>query len=119
MLEQASRRALGARDLGAAESQAGGGIRFQRAVERVVESPPPQVQPRKIVVAGQQRARGHVPRAERGAPGARPVALYDGRLGTMQGGQRLLDIDAGVRRQDDVHAAATGEDVRPHGGAQL
>src|SRR3954462_14566279 len=94
VLEQAARRALGARDLGAAESQAGGGVRFQCAVERVVESSPPQVQPWKVVVVGQQRARGHVPRAEGSAPGARPVALYDGRLGTMQGGQRLLDIDA-------------------------
>ena len=70
-------------------------------------------------MVGQQRASGHVPRAERGAPGARPLALYDGRLGTMQGGQRLLDVDARVGRQGDVHAASTGEDVRPYGGAQL
>ena len=35
------------------------------------------------------------------------------------GGQRLLDIDARIRRQDDVHTASTGEDVRPHDGAQL
>src|SRR3954447_14676682 len=80
VLEQAARRALGARDLGAAEAQAGGGVGLQRAVERVIESPPPRIQPRKIVVAGQQRALGHVPRAQRGAPRAGPLALYDRRL---------------------------------------
>src|SRR3954447_15165968 len=37
----------------------------------------------------------------------------------MQRGQRLFDIDAGVGRQGDAHAAATGEYVRPHRGAQL
>jgi len=37
----------------------------------------------------------------------------------MQGGQRLLDIDAGAGRQRHVHAAATDQDARSDRGAQL
>ena len=44
-------------------------------------------------MVAQERARGDVLRAQRGAPGPRPVALHDRRLRAMQRRQRLLDVD--------------------------
>ena len=69
--------------------------------------------------SGQQRARRDVLRAQRGAPGTRPVALDDRGLGAVHGGERLLDVDPRVGRQREAHLAAPGQHVGSDGGAQL
>jgi predicted small metal-binding protein len=37
----------------------------------------------------------------------------------VHGGQRLFDVDPGTGREDEAHGAASREDVRADGGAQL
>jgi hypothetical protein len=55
-LQEAPGGALGGGKLGAAEPQAGGSIGFKRAVQSVVESAPPAVEPRQVGTV-EQRAR--------------------------------------------------------------
>ena len=91
VLDEPARRALGARELAAADPKAGRGVGLQRPLERVVEPTPPRVEPRKVVRVREQRTVGDNLGAQRRGPSARPVVLHDRGLGSVHGGQRLFD----------------------------
>jgi hypothetical protein len=55
--------------------------------------------------------------AQAGAPGPVPVAEHDGRLRTVNGRKRLLDVDASLGGKSEVNPAATDEDITTEGRA--
>jgi len=117
VLEEASCGPLGAGQLGATEPQAGGDVRLQRLLQRVVEPAPPSVEPWKVVLARQQRPAGDVLSAQRGAPGAHPIVLHDRGFSPVHGRQCLLDVDSCTGLEGETHGPASREDVRPDGRA--
>ena len=117
-VDQLLRRALGGRELGAAERQAGVPAQLARLQAELLEPAARILEPGGLV-AGQQPRVGERLGAARGLDDRAPVGAVAGGEGRLQRRLGAVEIDLGVRRELHRPLPGVDEHVGPERAAQL
>ena len=114
-LDQLLRGALGRRQLGAADREAGVAAQLARLEAELLEPAPRILEPRRLV-AGQQPGVGQLGHAAGGLDHGRPVAAVARRERLVERRLRRVEVDG--RRRRELHGALAARSRSPRGRAR-